>query len=228
MKETYELNAVSRNDAGKGASRRLRRTGMVPGIVYGGGKAPQMIATSHNELIHHLEHEAFFSHILTVNLGGKSEKVVLKDLQRHPAKPFLMHFDLQRVRMDEDIRMNIPLHFEGEEVCPGVKGGGTLLAGMNDLEIECLPKDLPEYIAVDVSALEIGDMIRLSQLTMPAGVILVGADQIDEDNDPMVVTVEFIQIQEEEEEIAAEEGAEEGIEEAPKEEEGGEASEEKD
>lgn len=227
MKETYELNAVVRDDAGKGASRRLRRTGMVPGILYGGGKTPQKIATSHNELIHHLENEAFFSHILTVKMGGRSEKVVMKDLQRHPAKPFLMHFDLQRVRMDEEIRMNVPLHFEGEEGCPGVKAGGTLLTGMNDLEIECLPKDLPEYIAVDVSMLEIGDMIRLSELAMPVGVTLVGADQIDEDNDPMVATVEFIQIQEEEEE-AAEEGAEEGVEAAPQEEEGGEAPEDKD
>ena len=200
MQEKFEIVAVSRSDQGKGASRRLRREGMVPGIIYGGGKDPEMFATQHNELIQHLEHEAFFSHILTVKVDGKSQQVVLKDLQRHPAKPFVTHVDLQRVLMNETIRMTVPLHFDGEETCPGVKGGGTVLHGMTDVEIECLPQDLPEYISVDVSSMDIGDGFRLSELVLPQGVVLVGADQIDEDNDPTVVGIEIMRATEEIEE----------------------------
>jgi large subunit ribosomal protein L25 len=192
MQENFEIIAVSRSDQGKGASRRLRREGMVPGIIYGGGMDPEMFATKHNELIQHLDHEAFYSHILTVEVDGKAQKVVLRDLQRHPSKPFVQHVDLMRVRMDEEIRMTVPLHFEGEERCPGVKGGGTLLRGMSDVEIACLPKDLPEYIAVDVSNMQIDDVIHLSQVVIPAGVNLVGAEHLDEENDPMVVTIEVM------------------------------------
>jgi large subunit ribosomal protein L25 len=198
MQDIFEIVAVSRGDQGKGASRRLRREGLVPGIIYGGGKDPQMFSTRHNELLHHLEQEAFFSHILTVTLDGTVQKVVVRDLQRHPAKPFLQHIDLMRVRMDEAITMTIPLHFEGEEVCPGVKAGGTLLRGMSDIEIECLPNDLPEYIAVDVSNMEIDDVIHLSEVVIPAGVTLLGAENLDEDNDPMVVTIEVMRVTEEE------------------------------
>jgi len=192
MQEIFEIIAVSRSDQGKGASRRLRREGMVPGIIYGGSKDPEMFSTKHTELIQHLDHEAFYSHILTVQVDGKAQKVVLRDLQRHPSKPFVQHVDLMRVRMDEEIRMTVPLHFEGEEGCPGVKGGGTLLRGMSDVEIECLPKDLPEYIAVDVSNMQIDDVIHLSQVVIPAGVNLVGAEHLDEENDPMVVTIEVM------------------------------------
>jgi large subunit ribosomal protein L25 len=207
MQENYEIVAVSRGDQGKGASRRLRREGLVPGIIYGGGKDPEMFATKHNELVHHLENEAFYSHILDVKMDGKSQQVVLKDLQRHPSKPFVTHLDLLRVVMDEVIRMTVPLHFDGEDGCPGVKLGGTVLHGMSDVEIECLPKDLPEYIALDVSEMQIDDVIHLSEVVIPEGVTLVGADQIDEDNDPVVITIEVMRGQEEDE--AAEEGGEE-------------------
>ena len=200
MQENFEIVAVSRGDQGKGASRRLRREGLVPGIIYGAGKGPQMFSTRHNELLHHLENEAFFSHILTVTLEGTVQNVVVRDLQRHPAKPFVQHIDLMRVRMDEEITMTIPLHFEGEDDCPGVKAGGTLLRGMSDLEIECLPNDLPEFIAVDVSAMEIDDVIHLSQLVIPKGVTLVGAENIDEENDPVVVTIEVMRAEPEPEE----------------------------
>ena len=208
MQENFEIDAVSRADQGKGASRRLRREGLVPGIIYGGGKDPKMFATKHNELIQHLDSEAFYSHILNVKIDGRSEQVVLKDLQRHPSKPFVTHLDLLRVVMDEEIRMTVPLHFDGEEGCPGVKLGGTVLHAMSDLEIECLPSDLPEYIAVDVSKMEIDDVIHLSELTLPKGVTLVGADQVDEDHDPIVVSIEVMR--------AAEEVSEEGEEETPK------------
>ncbi len=211
MQENFEIVAEPRSEQGKGASRRLRREGLVPGIIYGGGKDPEMVATKHNELIQHLDNEAFYSHILNVKMDGKSQQVVLKDLQRHPSKPFVTHLDLLRVVMDEEIRMTVPLHFEGEEGCPGVKLGGTVLHAMSDLEIECLPSDLPEYIAVDVSEMEIGGLVHLSELTLPKGVTLVGADQIDEENDPIVVSIEVMRAAEEDEEIT-----DEGQEEAPK------------
>jgi large subunit ribosomal protein L25 len=217
MQEDYEIDAVSRDDRGKGASRRLRREGLVPGIIYGGGKDPQMIATKHNELFHHLENEAFYSHILSVKVDGKAQQVVLKDLQRHPSKPFVTHLDLLRVVMDEEIRMTVPLHFDGEDGCPGAKLGGTVLHVMSDLEIECLPSDLPEYIAIDVSKMEIGDVVHLSEVVLPKGVTLVGADQYDEDNDPIVVSVEVMRAAEEDEAVTEEGGGE-----APKPEEGSE------
>jgi len=209
MQDNYEIDAVSRGDQGKGASRRLRREGLVPGIIYGAGKDPVMFATKHNKLIHHLENEAFYSHILSVKVDGKAEQVVLKDLQRHPSKPFVTHVDLLRVLMNETIRMTVPLHFDGEEGCPGVKLGGTVLHGMTDLEIECLPNDLPEFIAIDVSKMEIDDAIHLSEVVMPKGVTLAGADQIDEDNDPTVITIEVMRGSE------ADEDEEEGAAEAP-------------
>ena len=209
MKDTFELNLIPRNDGGKGASRRLRREGMVPGIIYGASLEPEMVAIEHNELVKHLEHEAFFSHILSVQVegGNGKQQAVIKDLQRHPARPFVMHFDLQRVSMDEELRMTVPLHFIGEDTAAGVKMGGTVLHGRSDVEIVCLPKDLPEYIGVDVSALEVGDAIHLSELVLPGGVSLTEAT--DEEHDPVVVSIEFVKIEEPEEEVAEVEEARE-------------------
>jgi len=170
MKETFEINAVSRSDQGKGASRRLRRAGLVPGIIYGGDKEPEMIATAHNELVHHLDHEAFYSHILDVKVDGSSQQVVLKDLQRHPSKPFILHFDLQRVSVSDRIKMHVPLHFTGEKDAPGVKAGGQASHNLVDIEVVCLAKDLPEFIEVDVSAMNVGDNLLLSDLKLPEGV----------------------------------------------------------
>ena len=147
MQENFEIIAVAREDAGKGASRRLRREGMVPGIIYGGDAEPQMVSTKHNVLLQHLEHEAFYSHILSVKVDGKAQKVVLRDLQRHPAKPFVTHFDLQRVSATERLKMNVPLHFIGEDTAPGVKASGEVSHNMTDVEIICLAKDLPEAVA---------------------------------------------------------------------------------
>ncbi len=169
MQETFEINAVARSDEGKGASRRLRRTGMVPGIIYGGGRDPQMVATAHNELFHHLENEAFYSHILTVKVGGDTQKVVLKDLQRHPAKPFILHFDLLRVAAGDLIKMHVPLHFVGEDLAPGVKAGGKALHNLTELEVTCEARNLPEFITVDVSGLNVGDALHLSELKLPEG-----------------------------------------------------------
>ncbi len=169
--ETFELNAEKREDVGKGASRRLRRDGKVPGIVYGTDKDATMISLDQNDIMHHLEHEAFYSHILTLNISGQSESVVLKDLQRHPYKRLLMHIDFLRVKADEKITMRVPLHFVNEDKCVGIKrDGGAINHLMSDLEIECLPKDLPEYIEVDMLNVALGDTVHVSELVMPKGV----------------------------------------------------------
>jgi large subunit ribosomal protein L25 len=170
MQENFELNAVSRSEQGKGASRRLRREGMVPGIIYGGGEAPQMFATRHNELLQHLEHESFYSHILTVNVDGKPQKVVLKDLQRHPAKPFVTHLDLMRVAEGDRIKMHVPLHFVNEGTCIGVKMGGQISHHMTDVEVICAAGDLPEFIDVDMASVNVGEIVHLQDLKAPPGV----------------------------------------------------------
>lgn len=196
MQETFELKAESRSDAGKGASRRLRDAGKVPAIVYGGGRNPSMIALDHNELLKHLEHEAFYSHVLTLYVDGARESCVLKDLQRHPARPMVMHLDLQRVRADERIRMHVPLHFENEAVAPGVKQGGAVSHHLTEVDVSCLPKDLPEYVAVDMSGMGLNTTLRLSQLELPAGVELVALAHSD---DALVVSVHMARTQVEEE-----------------------------
>jgi large subunit ribosomal protein L25 len=166
----YELNAEIRTDEGKGASRRLRRDDKIPAIIYGGNKDPQPITLAHKEVFHSLEHEAFYSSILTVNLGGKQEKAVLKDLQRNPAKPRILHMDLLRVSETEKLHMNVPLHFINEDIAPGVKEGGLVSHLMNNLEITCLAKDLPEYLEVDLANVELGHSLHISDVLMPSGV----------------------------------------------------------
>lgn len=188
MKETFEFNAVSRDVQGKGASRRLRREGMVPGVIYGGDAEPVMIATKHNELAQHLEHESFYSHILTVNVDGNPQKVVLRDLQRHPAKPFVMHLDLQRVSDSDRIKMHVPLHFINEETCPGVKAGGKVTHSLTDIEVICAASALPEFIEVDMGAMEIGDTIHLTELKMPEGVEVLALTH-EGDHDTGVVAI---------------------------------------
>ncbi len=169
--ETFEIIAEPRDDLGKGASRRLRREGKVPGVVYGADKEATSIMVGHNEIFHHLDNEAFYSHILTLQLANKKERVVLKDLQRHPYKPTILHLDLQRVEENEQLTMRVPLHFINEEMCIGVKqGGGVVSHVISELEISCLPKDLPEYIEVDLLNVELGDGIHLTDLVMPEGV----------------------------------------------------------
>jgi len=185
----FELNAEPRHDKGKGASRRLRRTNQVPGILYGAGKKAMMLQVNANELNRKLEHEAFYSHILTIKIGGQEERAVLKDLHRHPARPTVQHFDLLRVSESDKIRMHVPLHFTGEEDAPGVKRDGGIVSHLAvEAEIECFPRDLPEFIEVDVSAMEVGDSIHLSQLKLPAGVELVELMHGDE-HDQAVVNI---------------------------------------
>ena len=218
MKETFQIKTVTRNDAGKGASRRLRKEGMVPGIIYGGGKDPEMVASNHNDLIQHLDQEAFYSHILEVAVDdGKAQNVVLKDLQRHPSKPFVTHFELLRVVDTDRIKMHVPLHFLGESDGPGLKEGGVISHNMSDIEIICQAKDLPEYIEIDVSAMEIGDMTHLSEITLPEGVEIVVLTH-EGGYDAPVVSLHTAHI--ESEEMDEEEGGEEGAGESESESEG--------
>lgn len=207
MQEAFELNAQARSDMGKGASRRLRRTGQVPGIIYGGEKDPELISLAHNELVLHLENEAFYSHILTVKSPSGEQKVVLKDVQRHPAKPFILHIDLFRVKASEKLKMQVPLHFVGEDKAPGVKQGGVVSHNIVDVEVSCLPGDLPEFIDVDVSGMDIGDSLHLSDIVLPSGVELTALQQGPE-NDATVVGVAAARAEvpetEEESEIGAE------------------------
>lgn len=170
--ESFEIIAELREDKdkGKGASRRLRRRGSVPGVVYGAAKNAISIMMKHNEIYHHLEHEAFYSHILTLQVGKTKEKVVLKDLQRHPYKQVILHLDLLRIDENEKLTMRVPLHFLNEDTCIGVKqGGGVISHVMTDLEIICLPKDLPEYIEVDLGQVDLGGGIHLTDLKLPEG-----------------------------------------------------------
>ena len=174
MASTFELNAIVRDDKGKGASRRLRHANLIPAILYGAHKEAATLALQHHEVKKALQNEAFYSHILTLHLPSGSEKVVLKDMQRHPYKPIIMHMDFQRVDEKAKIYMRVPLHFLGEEIAPGVKTNGGIVSHlMNDVEVACLPSALPEFIEVDLSKLDVGDAVHLSELKLPEGVELV-------------------------------------------------------
>ena len=178
----FAINAVDRSaeQQGKGASRRLRKQNLVPAIIYGGNEEPTPISIKINELVKSLEYEAFFSQILTITTDkGDEHQVVIKDLQRHPAKGFPMHADFQRIVKGQKINMNVPLHFAGREEAPGTKAGGILSTLVSDVEIVCLPSQLPEYLEVDVSGMEIGDLFRLSDIKLPEGVILFDLDMED-------------------------------------------------
>ena len=178
----FAINAVDRSaeQQGKGASRRLRKQNLVPAIIYGGGEEPTAISIKINELVKSLEYEAFFSQILTITTDkGDESQVVIKALQRHPAKGFPMHADFQRIVKGQKINMNIPLHYLGAEEAPGTKAGGILSTVVTDVEIVCLPSQLPEYLQIDVSAMEIGDLFRLSDIKLPEGVIIFDLDMED-------------------------------------------------
>ena len=213
MAISFELNAEPRTDTGKGASRRLRHAGKVPAIMYGGGKDPEALTLSHNEVLRNLEREAFYSHILTVKTGGTETQAILRDLQRHPSKAVIMHMDLQRISMTEKLKTHAPIHFIGEEDAPGVKAGGLVSHDLTEVSIECLPKDLPEYLEADLSGLEIGESVHLSDLKVPEGVTLIDLAR-GEDHDSAVGSIHVKRVVEEVEPTAEGEPAAEGGEEA--------------
>ncbi len=169
--QVYELKAEPRNELGKSASRRLRRSGRIPGTVYGANKEPQSISLLHDEVLHQLDHEAFYSSVLTINVSAESERVVVKDLQRHPYKLEILHIDFLRIDEKQKITMRVPIHFLNEQQCVGVKsGGGVVSRIMTELEISCLPADLPEYIDVDLANVNVGEAVHLSDIVLPEGV----------------------------------------------------------
>jgi len=191
MTQDFELNVEPRADLGKGASRRLRRLGnMVPAVIYGGGAEPVSITISHKDIHRVCENEAFFAHIVKINMkGGGVENVIIKDLQRHPAKDRVMHADFLRVRMDQEITVEVPLHFLNEEAALGVKrDGGMVSHVMSSLEIACLPADLPEYIEVDVLELALGDSIHMDEVKLPSGVT-IPALGLGDDHNQVVVSI---------------------------------------
>lgn len=184
MSVSFDVVAQPRSDTGKGASRRLRRQGLVPAVLYGGHREPELLSLIHNQVVQHLENEAFYSHVLTLRVGEADTQVVLKDLQRHPAKPFILHMDFLRVTQDEKIRMVVPLHFINEERSKGVKAGGNVSHHLTEVEVICLPKDLPSFIQLDLLEMEIGEILHLSEVPMPPGVALARAPDPDE---PVIV-----------------------------------------
>lgn len=170
----FEVTATARKTQGTGASRRLRRAGRVPAIVYGGNQPPVTIELDHNTVFHQLKHEAFHASILTLDVDGDRQQVLLRDVQMHPWKPLVMHLDFQRVDPNAKIHMKVPLHFVGADVAPGVKlAGGNITHVMNEAEVLCLPKDLPEFIEVDLSGLQAGHSLHLSEIKLPPGVEFV-------------------------------------------------------
>ncbi len=182
MSKVFEFVAESREQSGKNVARRARRQGGVPAIIYGGSAAPQMLVLNHNEVVKHLAHEAVYSHILDVVVDGKAEQAILKGVQRHPARVQVLHLDFLRVSQTEALKVHVPLHFINEQTSVGVKKGGIAAHSLADVEVTCLPSVLPEYIEVDLSGLDVGESVHLSDIVLPAGVEIVALSQGEEHN----------------------------------------------
>lgn len=199
MADTLVLNAKTRSDIGKGASRRLRREqNLIPAVVYGADKPATSLTFDHNKVIRFLEDEAVYSSILTITVDDKPEQVVLKDLQRHPFKPKILHMDFMRINENEKLYMNVPIHFINADKAPGVIQGGVASHLMTDIEVICLPKDLPEFIEVDIAALEMDCSIHLSEVKLPANIELELFTHGEENTDPAIVTIHMPRVMAEE------------------------------
>jgi large subunit ribosomal protein L25 len=209
--DEFAIVAEARTALGKGATRRLRRAGKVPAVLYGAGKESVSMQLDRDAIGKQVENEAFFSHILTVEVGDEKAQAVVKAMQRAPASGDVIHLDLQRVSSDTELTMNVPLHFMNEESCVGRRAGGVINHLALEVEITCLPGNLPEYIEVDVEALEIGSAVHLSELKMPEGVRLTAHfEEAEQDHTVVNVTEpQYLDLGEEEgeegEEIEAEE-----------------------
>jgi large subunit ribosomal protein L25 len=184
---TFEIQGESRAARGRSENRHLRRLGKVPAVIYGGGKDAAAITLDHNLLLRQMSQPAFYTSILTLKVGAESHAVFVKDVQRHPARPLIMHLDFQRIVEDEEITLNVPIRFTGEEAAKGVKEQGGVVEHLaTDLEISCLPRNLPEFIEVDVSQLGMNDILHMSDLKLPEGVSLVA---LAHNQDRPVVTI---------------------------------------
>ena len=204
----FEVVAEQRSALGTNASRRLRRTGMVPAILYGGGRDSVPLTIEENRIRKQIENEAFASHVLTVKVGEEEVQAVLKSVHRDPATERVLHMDFQRISATSEIHMHVPLHFVNEESCVGKKAGGIVTHLLVEVEVGCLPKNLPEYLEVDMAALDVGDSVHLSELALPEGVHIMALAH-NPDNDQPVVSVQHPQKLEVEEEEVGEEGFEE-------------------
>jgi len=205
------VNAETRTDLGKGASRRLRLEEKIPAIVYGSGD-PASLTIDLREIRPHVANEAFYASIVNLKIDGKktADKVIVRDIQHHPFKVDVMHIDFQRVDAKKKMHIHVQLHFIGEEVSPGVKSGGQVSHIVNEVEVICLPKDIPEFIEVDISALETGDSIHLTEIKVPKGVELTALSHGDENHDTAVVSIHAPKVVIEEDEIEAPAAAEDG------------------
>jgi len=205
------INAETRTDLGKGASRRLRHETKIPAIVYGSGD-PASLTIDLREIRPHVANEAFYASIVSLIIDGKktAEKVIVRDIQHHPFKVDVMHIDFQRVDAKKKMNMHVQLHFIGEENSPGVKSGGQVYHVVNEVEVSCLPKDIPEFIEVDISAMDTGDSIHLTELNVPEGVELTALGHGDENHDTAVVSIHTPKVAVEEEETEAPAAAEDG------------------
>jgi large subunit ribosomal protein L25 len=186
MSNVFEFIAETRGQSGTTAARAVRRQGKVPAVIYGGHAEPKMLALSHNDVVKHLEHEAVYSHVLDVKIDGKTEKAILKGVQRNPARFQILHLDFMRVSMSEAIKVHVPLHFINESTGIGGKKGGIATHAMVDVEVTCLPSALPEYIEVDLAKLDIGETFHLSNLVLPKGVDIALLHQGPEHDLPVV------------------------------------------
>jgi len=185
MANVFEFVAEARNTVGSIAAKAVRRQGKVPAVIYGGDSAPEMLVLDHNEIVKHLAHEAVYSHVLDVKIGAKTEKAVLKHIQRHPAKPVILHMDFLRVDETHKLKVHVPLHFVNEAISVGVKKGGVVTHAMVDVEVLCMPSVLPEFIEVDLANIDVGDTVHLSDLVLPAGVEIPALQQGAEHDHPV-------------------------------------------
>ena len=205
-----EINAVTRTDLGKGASRRLRHQEKLPAIIYGAGSDPVNLTIDQREVRPFIDNELFYASIVSLKVDGKAEDVIVRDMQHHPFKIDVMHIDFQRVDAKQKMHINVPVHFLNEDTCPGVKQEGGLVSHiLTEVEIECLPKSIPEFIAVDMANMKTGDSIHLTELVMPKGVELMALKHGDEDHDTVVVSIHAPKVISEDDEEAAEGGSEE-------------------
>jgi len=196
---SLEIIATKRDDMGKGASRRLRHTQQLPAIVYGGGKDAISITLQQKDIQHELPNEDFYSQVLSLNIEGQKEDVLLRDIQHHPYKQEVMHMDFVRIKQNEVLHVTIPLHFNGAEDSPGAKQeGGVVRHVINEVELACLPKNIPQHIEVDLSAMHVGDIVHLSDLNMPEGVEVLALKQ-GEEHDTAVCSMHVRKVNEEEE-----------------------------
>ncbi len=186
MANVFEFMAEARSATGSSAAKIIRRQGKVPAVIYGGNAAPAMLLLDHNDLLKHLAHEAVYSHVLDVKVDGKTEKAVLKHIQRHPAKPQILHIDFLRVDESHKLKVHVPLHFINEATSIGVKKGGIVSHAMADVEVLCMPSSLPEYIEVDMAGVDVGSTLHLSDLVLPHGVEIPELQQGHEHDHPVV------------------------------------------